>query len=242
MKNKYLKLLEEFVKNIDCIKNMKIYYLLIIACCLSITSCNNLKIIDKPIQFNDERADLTLEYLKNRYGLIQNEPTIHPKMIVVHWTAIPTFKKSFAAFDPIKLPNWRPEIANASSLNVSTQFLIDQDGTIYRLLPETTMARHVIGLNHCAIGIENVGGLEDKPLTKKQLEANIKLIKYLKNKYDDIDYVIGHYEYTLFENHDLWLEKDAAYRTEKTDPGKQFITNIRSSLTNYNWKPVPKKN
>jgi len=29
---------------------------------------------------------------------------------------------------------------DASPLNVSAQFLVDQDGKIYRLLPETTMA------------------------------------------------------------------------------------------------------
>lgn len=162
-------------------------------------------------------------------------------MVVVHWTAIPTFEKSFNAFNPTKLPNWRPDIANASALNVSSQFLIDQDGTIYRLLPETTMARHVIGLNHCAIGIENVGGVGNKTLTEKQLKSNIKLIKYLKNKYPNIDYLIGHYEYTFFENHELWLEKDDSYRTEKTDPGKQFLADIRSSLKKYNWKSIPIK-
>ena len=103
------------------------------------------------------------------------------------------------------------------------------------------MARHVIGLNHCAIGIENVGGVANKTLTKKQLKSNIKLIKYLKNKYPNIDYLIGHYEYTFFENHELWLEKDDSYRTEKTDPGKQFLADIRSSLKKYNWKPNPIK-
>ncbi len=220
---------------------MKKYFLIIISW-LTLTSCNGLKIVEKPIIFNEERANLTLEYLEKRYGLFQSEPTINPKMVVVHWTAIPTFEKSFAAFNPVKLPNWRPDIANASALNVSSQFLIDQDGTIYRLLPETTMARHVIGLNHCAIGIENVGGSGDKPLTKKQLKSNIKLIKYLKNKYQNIDYIIGHYEYTNFESHELWLEKDDAYRTEKTDPGKQFLTDIKSSLKKYNLKPVPVKN
>lgn len=104
------------------------------------------------------------------------------------------------------------------------------------------MARHVIGLNHCAIGIENVGGLEDKPLTKKQLKSNIKLIKYLKKKYATIEYVIGHLEYQNFEGHELWLEKDETYRTQKTDPGVKFLNSIRQKTSKYNWKPVPQKN
>ena len=206
---------------------------------LFLISCSAVKIIDKPIDFDDERKELSLAYLKNRYGLVQDAPSIAPKMIVVHWTAIPTLEKSFMAFKASKLPNWRPEIVDASALNVSSQFLIDQDGTIYRLMPETTMARHTIGLNHCAIGIENVGGTDELPLTKQQLKANIQLVKYLKKKYPYIEYVIGHFEYTLFENHALWLEKDLNYRTKKTDPGLSFINKIRQSTSSYQWKPLP---
>lgn len=220
---------------------MRTFNPIILLLFVSFSACNTIEIVDKPITFDKEREDLTLKYLENRYGLIQDTPTITPKMIVVHWTVIPTLEKSFKAFNPSKLPNSRPEIISASALNVSAQFLVDQDGTIYRLLPETTMARHVIGLNHSAIGIENVGGTGDKPLTKKQLKSNIKLVEYLKNKYPDIDYVIGHFEYTNFEGHPLWLEKDEAYRTEKTDPGIEFINTIREKTSKFNWKPVPEK-
>tara|TARA_R110000744_G_scaffold4688_1_gene16805 strand:+ start:808 stop:1449 length:642 start_codon:yes stop_codon:yes gene_type:complete len=203
-------------------------------------SCTTTKtIIEHPITFNDERKILTLEYLENRYGLEQDSPQIVPKMIVLHWTVIPTFEKSFEAFNPATLPNWRPDIKDVSGLNVSAQFLVDRDGTIYRLLPETTMARHVIGLNHCAIGVENVGGTDDLPLTKAQLKSNIWLVRYLKDKYD-IDYLIGHYEYTLFENHPLWLEKDAGYRTKKTDPGPEFMFEVRKSVKDLDFKELPK--
>ncbi|WP_282076170.1 N-acetylmuramoyl-L-alanine amidase [Maribacter aquivivus] len=206
---------------------------------LLILSCSSTKsIVDHPITFNEERKILTLEYLQNRYGLEQDSPKIVPKMIVLHWTVIPTFEKSFEAFDPVTLPNWRPDIKNVSGLNVSSQFMVDRDGTIYQLLPETTMARHVIGLNHCAIGVENVGGTEELPLTKAQLKSNIWLVKYLKDKYD-IDYLIGHYEYTLFENHPLWLEIDEGYRTVKTDPGPEFMANVRKAVKNLDFKKLP---
>ncbi len=198
-------------------------------------------IVDKPIVFDETRKQLTLEYLEQRYGLEQETPTITPKMIVLHWTVFPTLKASFEAFEQPTLPNWRPDIESVSGLNVSAQFLVDQDGTIYRLLPETTMARHVIGLNHCAIGIENVGGTNDMPLTQAQLESNIRLVQYLASKYP-IDYLIGHYEYTHFEHHDLWLEKDAGYRTKKTDPGKEFLTKVRTATKSFNFKPVPEQN
>ena len=111
----------------------------------------SLNIIDKPISFDDQRVQLTKEYLQNRYELPGESIVINPKMIVLHHTVIPTFEKTFEAFDSPTLPNWRPEIENVSGLNVSSQFVVDQDGTVYQLMPENHMARHVIGLNHCAI-------------------------------------------------------------------------------------------
>lgn len=216
------------------------YFTVLISLMLLVSCSNSKKIIDKPITFNEERKELTLDYLSDRYGLEQETPTIIPKIIVLHWTYIPTFQKSFDAFKDTKLPDWRPEITSASGLNVSSQFLVDQDGTIYRLMPETTMARHVIGLNHCAIGIENVGGTEATPLTQDQIDANIWLVNYLKNKYN-IEYLIGHFEYTNFEDHELWMEKDKNYRTQKTDPGIDFLNAVKKATKHHNFTATPQK-
>ncbi len=214
-------------------------YLSIFVLLLTFSCSKPIKILNKPIIFDQEREKLSLEYLKSHYDLIQEKPTIEPKMIVLHWTYISTLEKSFKAFENVHLPNHRAEIKSASSLNVSTHFLVDYDGTIYKLLPETTMARHVIGLNHCAIGIENVGGDKEHPLTKKQIKSNIWLVNYLSGKYE-IDYLIGHYEYTKFENHELWLEKDAGYRTVKSDPGIEFMKAVREKTSYNEFKEIPK--
>ncbi len=204
-------------------------------------SCASKKeILDIPILFDRQRIELTEQYMAERYGLDGDSTQIVPRMVVLHWTAIPSLKGSFEAFNRPTLPQWRPELVNVSGLNVSSHFLVDRDGTIYRLMPETTMARHTIGLNHCAIGVENVGGTQGLPLTKKQLKANIYLVEYLASKYD-IDYVIGHQEYTLFEDHPLWLEVDDGYRTVKTDPGLDFMEKVRKATKKYNFKPLPKK-
>ena len=204
-------------------------------------ACNTQpSIIDTPIVFDEKRIELTREYLKDRYKIEQDHIEIIPRMIVLHWTVYETLEASFAAFENPTLPDWRPDIENISGLNVSAHFLVDRDGTIYRLMPETYMARHVIGLNHCAIGIENVGGTEDTPLTDAQLRSNIKLVKYLAEKYP-IEHLIGHYEYTLFEGHPLWLEVDKGYRTEKTDPGPEFMAAVRKATTANNFKPLPLK-
>ena len=210
-------------------------------CFFLIIGCGSIKIIDKPIVFNEEREQLSLQYIKDRYLLERDTPIVDPKIIVLHWTAIPTLEASFNAFKNPKLPDSRDEIRGAGSLNVSAHFLIDRDGKIYRLMPETLMGRHVIGLNYSAIGVENVGGTNTTPLTANQLKANVWLVKYLKSKYD-IQYLIGHYEYTNFENHELWLEQDEDYRTQKTDPGVEFMTEVREATKNLNFKQVPKKN
>ncbi len=198
------------------------------------------RIISKPIVFDEQREQLTLEYMAERYGLEADNPIIKPRMIVLHWTVFPTLEESFEAFYPAALPDYRPDIKGVSGLNVSAHFLVDRDGTIYQLLDEDIMARHVIGLNHCAIGIENVGGTEMNPLTQQQLDANIWLVNYLAEKYP-IEYLIGHYEYTDFQDHEYWLEKDDNYRTEKEDPGKDFMLGVREATKNLNFKPIPKK-
>lgn len=80
----------------------------------------------------------------------------------------------------------------AGKANVGVQFLVDQDGSIYQITPDNYFNRHCIGLNHCAIGFENIGmgditeaGLRGEPqdnvqLTLAQLKSNVALIRYLK--------------------------------------------------------------
>ncbi|WP_338156656.1 peptidoglycan recognition family protein [Robiginitalea aestuariiviva] len=195
--------------------------------------------MERPITWDAERERLSLAYLEARYGLTPVTPRINPKMVVLHWTAIPTLEKSLEAFEPSRLPQTRPDIQTAGALNVSAHYLVDRDGTIYHLLADTLMARHTIGLNHCAIGIENVGGTPETPLTEAQLKANIWLVRHLKASFP-ITYLIGHHEYTSFEGHPLWLEQDSAYRTEKTDPGPAFMNDVRRAVKDLGLQGPPK--
>lgn len=202
-------------------------------------SSSTFRTFDKPIVFDDQRKELSLEYLKERYGVIKDSPYIEPKIIVLHWTAIPTLEQSFQAMNPAKLPGSRDRIGSASNLNVSTQFLVDRDGTVFRQLPDTAFARHVIGLNDNAIGIENVGSSND-PLTRAQLIANEEIIRYLYDRYN-IEFLIGHYEYKNFIGHPLWKENDPNYLTEKSDPGISFMKRIRRRVKDLNLKAAPEE-
>ena len=194
-------------------------------------SLHAIEIKQLAINFDKTRIDLTKEYIKNHYGIKSNNIEIIPKMIVIHHTALNDFEKSYKRFYPSKLLSDRKYIQKASNLNVSAHFLVDIDGSIYSLMPETFMARHVIGLNYSSIGIENVGGQnKNDKLTKEQLKSNIELVNYLKDKYKSIKYLIAHREYTKYKGHVLWLEKDKNYETIKSDPHKDFMNGLRKEI------------
>lgn len=177
--------------------------------------------VDKFLPWTAERERLTRVYAEKHYG--KNSTEIVPQVVVVHWTAGSTWKSAWKWF------------ANAGrgdgTVNVSSQFIVDRDGTIYRLMPTTKMARHIIGYNWCAIGIENVGGVDSKEdLTPAQLAADTKLISYLTQVYPTIKYVWGHYQQDEARASGLYLEKIAGYRSYKTDPGPKFMLGLRNNL------------
>lgn len=184
-------------------------------------------IIQRPIRWDGDRERLSLEYLLKRHGIHTDTALIEPKIVVVHYTENMSVNATFKTFNPVFLPG-RKDLQTASNLNVSAQFIIGRDGRIYQLLSDNQFARHTIGLNYCAIGIENIGTSKN-PLTKAQLNANAKLIAYLRKKYP-IEYVIGHHEYQAFDKTLWWKESNPTYITKKRDPGDQFMHALRKKL------------
>lgn len=217
-------------------KNLICFLFLLIGS-FSIAQKNEIKIISKPISYNEERVRLSLEYLKNHHGLVQKTPVIVPKMVVLHYTAGGTVESNYKYFNKTHLENTRNILKKQSTLNVSSQFIIDRDGTIYQLMEPNMFARHTIGLNYCAIGIENIGS-KKQPLTEEQVEANAQLVRYLTQKYK-IEYLIGHSEYGVFRNSNLWKESDTKYFTGKEDPGKDFMTKVRQKVSDLKLKDKP---
>lgn len=195
------------------------------------------KVIDKPISYSQERINLSLDYLKDHHGLVQTSPTIIPKMIVLHYTAAGTVESNFRYFNNTHLESARNTLKKQSTLNVSSQYIIDRDGTIYQLMDPNKFARHTIGLNYCAIGIENIGS-KKQPLTDLQVSANAQLIRYLKDKYN-IEYLIGHSEYGNFRNSKIWKETNPRYFTGKEDPGTDFMKKVRLQVADLHLKEKP---
>jgi N-acetylmuramoyl-L-alanine amidase len=184
------------------------------------------RIQNKPIDFGKERIELTIAYRRVHQSPAASDVMIQPKMIVLHWTAISSFASAWNYFNRTHAEAARADLAAAGEVNVSAHFLVDRDGSIYRLMPETWMARHCIGLNHLAIGIENVGDGDKLPLTPAQVQSDAALVRYLAAKYP-ITHLIGHMEYRKMEGTPFFLELDPKYRNTKPDPGAEFMRKVR---------------
>jgi len=189
-----------------------------------------LEIVDRPIRFDRERRDLTLAYIRDHYGLRVKTVEIVPRAVVIHWTGMATLEAAWRAFDRVRARRARRHLIRGGAVNVSAHYLVDRDGTAYRLMPERWMARHCIGLNYDSIGVENVGGGERWPLTEAQLKANVALIRELVGRHP-IEYLLGHMEWRHFEAAPFFRELDPSYRNAKRDPGPRFMKRLRARLS-----------
>lgn len=187
------------------------------------------EIVDRPISWSRERESLTVAYRRAHQDAAAADSSIEPRMIVLHYTGGSSWKATWRYFDRTRLERGREKLRKGGEVNVSAHFLVDRDGTIYRLLPETTMARHCIGLNHIAIGIENVGDGARWPLTAAQVEANAALVRHLTGRHA-ITHLIGHSESNAMRRHPYWRERDASYRNSKSDPGAAFLAKVRARV------------
>lgn len=204
---------------------MKKFFIAICAAMILLTSsfasAEEPPFLDNFIPWSDYRDQLGDEYTLKHYGKVYRE--IVPQAVVVHWTAMGTLESNWNFFYGAERDD--------GTLNVASQFIVGRDGTVWRIMPETKFARHIIGYNHCAIGIENVGGYDhQEDLTDAQLAANVRLIKYLHAKYPTIKYVFGHYQQNAARASGLYIELVEGYYSIKDDPGPKFMRGLRNQL------------
>jgi len=186
-----------------------------------------LAVVDAPLAWNDDRAALTLAYRRAHSDPDATDLTIAPRVIVLHYTSGSSATATRAYFDNVRIEAARTELARAGAVNVSAHFVVDRDGTIYRLQPETRFARHCIGLNHIAIGIENVGDETTLPLTDAQVAADAALVRDLAGRFP-ITHLLGHHEVMKFRDHPYYRERDPHYTNDKPDPGARFMARVRA--------------
>lgn len=98
-------------------------------------------------------------------------------------------------------------------LGVSSHYIIDRDGVIYQLVPDNDISYHCgisrmpdpdgrTGVNAFSIGIELVGGLNDR-FTELQYQSLQELIVHLKQRYP-ISHVVSHGEVAPDRRSDPW--------------------------------------
>jgi beta-N-acetylhexosaminidase len=167
-------------------------------------------IVQKPIPFPAKRKAEMAAYAKRHYGAASYRLT-NPHVIVEHYTATPSLQATYDTFATDV-----PDVELHELPNVCSHFVIDSDGTIYRLVPLALMCRHTVGLNYTAIGIEHVGNSDDAVLgNRRVLRSSLALTNWLRCKYGiAVKDVIGHNESLTSPYH---KERVAALRTQTHD-------------------------
>ena len=147
-------------------------------------------IVWKPIPFGANRRAEMAAYSLRHYG-IDSWRLVHPHVIVEHYTDSSTFSSAYNTFS-----NDVPDSELHELPGTCAHFIVDRDGTIYQLVPLTTMCRHTVGLNYTSIGIEHVGTSDAEILNDPaQLAASLRLTLWLMWRYHiALGDVIGHNE------------------------------------------------
>ena len=133
------------------------------------------RIVVKKIPFGTRRKRQTAGYSRRHYG----ERTFvlgDPRVVVEHYTDGTSFDSA-----------WNHFASNAIHLGerpgVCAHFVIDTDGTIYRLVNLRLRCRHAIGMNWTAIGIEHVGtSARDILRDRDMMRASLRLTAWLMRR------------------------------------------------------------
>jgi beta-N-acetylhexosaminidase len=145
-----------------------------------------------PIPFGPTRKAQTVAYVRRHYGSFM-KPTWHlvrPRVIVIHYTEA-SYGSTYNTF-----AHDVPDSELHELPATSAHFVIGTDGTIHQLVSVGTIARHTVGLNWTAIGIEHVGYSDTQVLdNRRQMSASLHLVHWLQCRFHIATRnVIGHAE------------------------------------------------
>jgi len=187
-------------------------------------------IVVKLIPFGAKRRAETAAYARRHYSL-NTWRLRHPHVIVEHYTATTSFASTYNYFAS-NAPD--PELGELPG--VCSHFVVDRDGTIYQLVPLTTMCRHTVGLNWTAFGIEDVGTSDAEILAnRKQLSASLALTLWLMSRFHiQLRNVIGHNESLTSPYH---REKYASWRCQTHGDWRRSDMEVyRAALARLAWR------
>jgi hypothetical protein len=165
-------------------------------------------------------------YSARHYGV--DSWRLHPRAIVLHFTASSTYASAHAAFTS-DAPNLGEEPGTCA------QYVVDQDGTVYEQVPPTIQCRHTIGLNDVAIGIENVqltgpsSHWADQQILHRplQIDADLRLVRWLQAVFHiPTSDVIGH---AMANDSPLFHDREG-WRNDHTDWQADDVAQFRARL------------
>jgi N-acetylmuramoyl-L-alanine amidase len=144
----------------------------------------------RPIPFGAKRRADMADYAQRHYGF-HGFRLRRPRVIVQHYTVTDSFQPVFDYFSRNE-----PDPEHNELPGICAHYVIDRDGTIYRLVPTSLMCRHTVGLNWTAIGIEHVGRSDAQVMgNTRQLAASLRLTRALQGRHGIATRnVIGHNE------------------------------------------------
>jgi N-acetyl-anhydromuramyl-L-alanine amidase AmpD len=159
------------------------------------------------VPFGPQRRAETAAYAERHYGL-RTWRLAQPHVIVEHYTANDSFSATWNTF-----ASDAPDPELHEEPGTCAHFVVDTDGTIYQLVPLSTICRHTVGLNWTAIGIEHVGTSDSSILRNpRQLAASQRLTLWLMSRFHiSLPNVIGHSESLTSPYH---RERYAAWRCQ----------------------------
>lgn len=178
-----------------------------------------------------------------------HDPTVKldPKLICMHYTVMPDAQAIWESFR-----RGCNMSAGKGSVwgHVSVHLMIDQDGTVYQLLPFDHRCTGAYGVNHKAISIEMVATTEADLLSRpKQVWASFMVVKDLMKRYNiPASGVIAHYEVSqgksVVPDYLDYADPDYPDRYPskyfRSDPGPTYMSWLRSYV--HKTEAVAEKN
>ncbi len=162
-------------------------------------------------------------YFLRNYG--QNRLDLKPSMIVMHYTVVPSAETTIVAL---------------TNKKVSVHFMVDTDGTVYRLLPTDRRCTGAYGVDHVALSVEMVARTESDLLSRtRQVFSSFCLVRHLMEEHGiPAKQVIAHYEvsegrkrvpeYTDLHDH-VYPDRYPPGET-RLDPGPTYMSWLRAYL------------
>jgi N-acetylmuramoyl-L-alanine amidase len=142
------------------------------------------------IPYPKKRKREMAAYSKRHYGQYKWRLN-NPKLVVIHYAEAGSIGAIYNTFAPD-----RPDVEFHQLPGVCSHYAVGAGGGIVKFVPPSIRCRHVVGLNHVAIGIEHVGFSDSHILNRPpQLNASVQLSQWLRCRFGiPVEGVIGHNE------------------------------------------------